>query len=443
MKYLKISSKGEIDIRLIPLMGASTKTNDPSKIGTFGTGLKYAISYFLRNGIDFKFYSGEDEVIFTVEENEIANNSFSEIYCNGKSMNITTHYGHQWKAWEAIREIWCNALDEGQTERKLVDSRGKLIGNAGLTTFYIQCTKDIKEVVDKWEDHFYSGTPLYEDENVAIYPNNGGNLSLYKNTVLIEASEAYKSLFIYDLKKTELNELRQYRGSKSYDIGKALISSNKAVISILLEAIKEKKELFEVKLDWDYVPYDKKHVKQLFSGFLYMHPESDVEMLGKSIKVNATLFKILEQSGLPCEKVKKVYGGYYGGSGLGYSDLKQATYKKIAFPELEERINTILAKYNVSMPYIIGQPIKSDFEMAMDHSQVVFSSSLENLSNDDLEATIIIGILHKRKGNMYKSLKRLIKALYKRPFFRKMFFGKDNEVEDKFEPTDYEELFLD
>lgn len=442
MKYLKISSKGEIDVRLISLMGATTKSNDPSKIGTFGTGLKYAISYFLRNGVDFKFFSGEDEVIFTVEESEISNNTFSEIYCNGKSMNITTHYGHQWKAWEAIREIWCNALDEGDTQRKLVDSRGKLIGSLGVTTFYIQCTKDIKEVVDKWEDHFYNGTPLYEDENVAIYPNDGGNLNLYKNTVLIEPNEAYKSLFVYDLKKTELNELRQYRGSKSFDIGKSLLSSNKAVVAILLDAIKEKKEVFEVKIDWEYIPYNKTKVKQLFAGFLYLHPESDVDMLGKSIKVNSTLFNILEKSGLTCEKVTKTYGGYYGGSGIGYSDLKQATYKKIPFPELQERIDAILTKYNIRMKYIIGQPIKSDFEMAMDHSNVVFSASLCNLSNDDLEATVIIGILHKKKGNLYKSLKRLVKALYKRPFFRKMFFGKDDEAIEDFKPTDYEELFL-
>ena len=44
MKYLKIQNKGELDIRLISLMGGSTKTGDTTKIGRFGTGLKYTLS---------------------------------------------------------------------------------------------------------------------------------------------------------------------------------------------------------------------------------------------------------------------------------------------------------------------------------------------------------------------------------------------------------------
>src|ERR1041385_3308760 len=123
MKYLKISNKGELDTRLIFLMGGTTKENDPTKIGTFGTGLKYAISFLIRNNIEFKLFCGEQEVVFNTESQEIGDNSFDEIYCNGKSMNITTHYGHQWVAWEALREIWCNAKDEGSEEKKVVNDK--------------------------------------------------------------------------------------------------------------------------------------------------------------------------------------------------------------------------------------------------------------------------------------------------------------------------------
>lgn len=430
MRYLKIQNNGQLDTRLIFLMGGTTKTDDPTKIGTFGTGLKYAISYLIRNNIQFKLFVGEDEVLFNTEEQTIGDNSFEEIYCNGKSMNITTHYGHQWKAWEALREIWCNALDEGGEFKKVADDRGgKIIGEEGKTTFYIQMSKEIGEVFNSWDSYFLNSTPLYEDDEVAIYPNSGNSLKLYKHSVLIENSDVYKSLFVYDLKKAELNELRQYRGYHKSDIAKALLASNKAVISLLLEAIKNNKDLYEVKIDWDYVRYDAKKVKALFSGNLYMHPESDAELKGRNIKVNISLFNLLQKVGLPCEKITKAYGGYYGRSGTGVSDGKTGSYKKIEMPELQARIDVILTKYGHQIEYIIGVPIKSDFEMIMAYPKTVFSSELEHLSDDDLESTVLIGLLHSKNKNVYKVLKRLVKILYKKNYFRDIFFGSKAEKE--------------
>lgn len=427
MKYLKLSNKGEIDVRLIFLMGATTKTDDLSKIGKFGTGMKYAISYFLRNGIDFKVFSGENEVMFNTEEQVIGNNVFEEIYCNGKSMNITTHYGHQWQAWEALREIWCNAKDEGLEGKKTLDSRSVMQGTKDTTCFYIQMTKEIREVYEKWGSYFLEDVPLYEDDSVAIYKNTEGKLKLYKNTVLIEDSEVYNSLFHYDIKQAELNELRQYRGYHKSDIGRALLNSNKAVIELLLEAIKANTDCMEVKLDWDYLTYDAKKVKMLFGGNLYLHPESDATLKGRFVKVNATLFNLLQKVGLPCEKVTKTYGGYFGGSGAGYSDAKAGSYKKIEMPELKVRIDAILSKYNEYIEYIIAQPIKSDFEMVWEYKKAIFSSSLEHLSDADLESTVLIGILHSKNKNLYKVLKRLVKMLYKKEFFKQIFFGTREE----------------
>ncbi len=123
MKYLKISNKGLLDVRLIMLMGASTKTDDPTKIGQFGTGLKYAIAYFIRNDVDFKLFVGEEEIEFSVTDENISGKEFKEIYCDGRSMNITTQYGYQWTAWEALREIYCNATDEGDDNKATIDGR--------------------------------------------------------------------------------------------------------------------------------------------------------------------------------------------------------------------------------------------------------------------------------------------------------------------------------
>lgn len=441
MRYLKISNQGLLDPRLIFLMGGTTKLNDPSKVGRFGTGLKYAISHFISHKIDFRLFVGEDEILFNTEVQDINGNQFEEIYCNGKSMNITTHYGHQWKTWESIREVWCNSIDEGDAVRTIKSLKVEPTGAKGRTTFFISMTKEVKDVTDNWSNYFIDQAPLFENEKFAIYKNTGEYLKLYKNTVLIESSQVYKSLFVYDIKQAELNELRQYRGYNRYDIGEALLNSNKAVIDVLFEAIAKGKDLFEVKMDWSSIPHQKDVVKKLFTGYLFLHPESDGEIKGRSLRVNLSLFELLEKAGLICEKIKKSYGGYYSSSGT-YSTIKLANYKEVKMPELEARIKAIQTKYNTPMKFIIAVPIKCDFEMITEkYGTAIFSADLDRLSDDDLESVILIGMLAYRENNMYKVLKRLVKILYKKSYFKSIFFGTSKEKKEAVaEFGDIEEL---
>ena len=57
--FIKIQNEGEIEKRAFQLIGASTKRDDESKIGFFGSGNKYAIALLLRKNIFFKVYSGK------------------------------------------------------------------------------------------------------------------------------------------------------------------------------------------------------------------------------------------------------------------------------------------------------------------------------------------------------------------------------------------------
>ena len=438
MKYLLIQNKGELDVRLISLMGGSTKSNDHTKIGQFGTGLKYAISWLVRNNVQFRLFVGESEVKITSAEQTIGENIFTEIYCNGQSMNITTHYGYQWQAWQALREIWCNAMDEGEHHKNTIDSRSNIIGCADKTRFYIEQTKDIADVLEKWDSYFLDAQPLFENENVAIYPNTTDKLKLYKNGVLILDSDYHKSLYNYDLKTTELNELRQYQGYHAHDIAEALLQSNKEVIKGLLEAVKNKKELMEVRMDWSYATHVKTKVKSIFAGWLFLHPDStDKAISGKSVRVSSSLFKILQDAGLPTEKIKSFAGGYYGGGGSGFSSNSDMKYKPVSNPELQHRIFAIAVKYGSDMQYSIAVPHGKDFDFLISHRTVIFNSSLETLSDKDLEATVLIGILHAQEGNLYRSLKRLIKFAMNGRNFIKIFFGKDKLSEKKPEYIEY------
>lgn len=99
IKYLKISNQGELDIRLVALMGGTTKSNDKYKIGQFGTGLKYTLAWLFRNNLDFKIYTGETVVDVKTESEEIREENFDIICINSQRTSITAGMGMDWKAW--------------------------------------------------------------------------------------------------------------------------------------------------------------------------------------------------------------------------------------------------------------------------------------------------------------------------------------------------------
>lgn len=240
MKYLKIKNDGELDIRLVALMGGTTKASDKYKIGQFGTGLKYTLAYLFRNNIDFKIFSGESQVQIKTETERIKDTDFEIICIDGHRTSITTQMGFQWTPWMIIRELWCNALDEGGHSKDIVTDE-KISGEAGKSTFYIQLMPDIQQVLDDWGSYFiHNARPLWDSEECAIYENrNKGKLKLYKHGVLIYQHPKLESLFYYDIKGAEINELREFKGSISYEIFNALRSPNDVVISHFLSNITE------------------------------------------------------------------------------------------------------------------------------------------------------------------------------------------------------------
>lgn len=252
MKYLKIQNDGVLDIRLVALMGGTTK-NDKYKIGQFGTGLKYTIAYLFRNNVDFKIFSGIEQVKLTTEKETIAGTDFEILCVEGHRTSITTSMGYQWNAWTIVRELWCNALDEGGELKEVVDNVVELAGEENKTTFYIQLLPEIQTVLDEWKAYFiHHKQPIWENENYGIYENdNGGNLKLYKHGVLIYQHPEHKSLFYYDIKGADINELREFKGSVSFDVFNALTNPGKEVISYFLNNVKE--EHFEgSQLDYDW-----------------------------------------------------------------------------------------------------------------------------------------------------------------------------------------------
>lgn len=247
MKYLKIQNNGLLDIRLVALMGGTTKSKDKYKIGQFGTGLKYTLAFLFRNNLDFKIFAGEDEVRIHTEKEIIRNEEFDIICINGNRTSITTRMGEDWLAWMIIRELWCNALDEGGAVKEITEAP---VGTPDTTSFFIQVDIQISNVLKEWDKYFiHSKEPNFIVPNYKIFPG-GNSLRFYKNGVLIFEDEKRKALYSYDIADADINELREYRGNITAPIVYALSAMSTENVSSFLDALTDKH--FESEVDWHW-----------------------------------------------------------------------------------------------------------------------------------------------------------------------------------------------
>jgi hypothetical protein len=291
MKYLKIQNNGLLDIRLVALMGGTTKSNDQFKIGQFGTGLKYTLAFLFRNNLDFKIFSGTSEIQLGIETESIRGEDFEIICINGKRTSITTKMGEDWKAWMIIREIWCNALDEGEALKDVVID---VHGEEGKTSFFIQIDSQLQAVLDNWTKYFIHGQePLFRNERFAIYPG-GEALRIYKNGVLIDEYQHKPGLFSYDVLNAEINELREFKGSRPCQIVHALSSANEKVASYFFENISEK--FYEGEMDFDWFCTWGQPWEQVLGSAKLIHKEALQNIQARGIKVDAVRLIVVPKS---------------------------------------------------------------------------------------------------------------------------------------------------
>lgn len=124
-------NEGLIDLRALKTFGVSAKDN-PSAIGYFGTGLKYALAILLREGCQVVLYRGKRRYVFAEKPTKIRNEKFGIVTMNGEELGFTTALGKDWDLWQAFRELWCNTMDE-----KGIVAKHKSSGLSGHTTINV------------------------------------------------------------------------------------------------------------------------------------------------------------------------------------------------------------------------------------------------------------------------------------------------------------------
>lgn len=282
MKYLKIKNNGLLDIRLVALMGGTTKSKDTFKIGQFGTGLKYTLAYLVRNNLDFKIFVGTDEVQITTEIETIRDEKFEIICINGQRTSITTRMGEDWEAWMIVRELWCNALDEGGAEYEVTSD---VQTHEECTTFYIQSDYLINGVVNEWDKYFiHNKEPMSECNTHSIY-SGGESLRIYKQGVLIYQDTQRRALFSYDVKNASINELREFKGLAAAEIAHALSKANEKVASYFLENITEDHYEGDMDYEW-FIPNWSDSWKNVIGNGKIIHHEALQTIQDRGITVD-------------------------------------------------------------------------------------------------------------------------------------------------------------
>ena len=398
MKYIKIQNKGVLDAKLIPLMGGTTKQNDNFKIGKFGSGLKYSLAYLIRNGISFKIFVGEREVLITSIKETIANQEFDIIYIDGERTSITAQMGLDWNPWMIIREIWCNALDEGNANRIVTE---ECIGKEESTTFYLEYNISFAKVWQNWHNYFIQDfEPLFENDKFGVYPGTD-KLRLYKQGVLIYESNTDKGVFNYNIKYAEINELREFKGSVSLEVFQCLANlSDSKVITNFLETVTE--DFFEGKaLDYDWSVVMNKAWKDTIGDAKIIHKQAVDNIKAKGLKIDLSTVLIV-----PKNLYKKLTKSFEGIGVLRVANKVNEFYE-IYDAALELLIKQALVileecKYDFSpeLKFVYGVfGDKNIFaQVSLDKKEVLISENIKDKSLFQVVSTLIEENEHFKTG---------------------------------------------
>lgn len=278
--YIKISSKGEIEKDSFLIMGGSTKRGNEKSIGRFGSGLKYAIATLLGKGNDFSVFSGRDPIEFTTQTKDFRGEMFNMIFVDGKETNFSTGMGPDWSCYDAIRDIYANAVDEKLIQFKTTDIMSPM---SGETHFYIKVTPEVEEMIENIENYFsfFRNDDILENNGNKIY-KSAGHLIVYKQGFKVYEDEDQKSLFNYDFPQIEINETRELK--YEYDLKREVRNlilqyPNKEVAEKIIEhadSIGEdgKSEMWEFNIDWDTFRNPSEEWEEYFEGKTLMPSEA-------------------------------------------------------------------------------------------------------------------------------------------------------------------------
>lgn len=213
-----IKNRGKIVPQDIILLGSSTKRGDGTKIGQFGSGSKFSLSWLLRNDCKPLIFSGKNPITIETRMVEHRGNPRDVIYVAGENTNITTEFGLKWTAWMALRELISNAIDEGDEKVEVIYASNSLDSFLDdNTTIFIPLENPIKEVMDNYEHYFaFDRIPDYVGRHGCLYiKDTVGKMNIYRKGIRCYDT-TYDSFVDYNLADADITEDRLLDGGMGH-----------------------------------------------------------------------------------------------------------------------------------------------------------------------------------------------------------------------------------
>jgi hypothetical protein len=230
MKYIRIYNDSNLVNRLaLEKLGLSTKRNDPSSIGQFGSGIKFAPISALRKNIKWIFAGEDSNGKYMLEYVSHLEDGIDSIYYNyldentkeivkTKPSSFTLDAGClSWEDnFQIIREAIANAVDGakefgGEWGYDIVEENN-VVSVPGKFCVYLSATPDILEIINNFDKYFaFDRESLLSGYYSDIYDKVDDVFRVYCKGVLVYENENIKSLFDYDLHRAILNEERKIR----------------------------------------------------------------------------------------------------------------------------------------------------------------------------------------------------------------------------------------
>jgi hypothetical protein len=228
---LKFTNPGLIDLDAVRTMGVSVK--NPGSFGFFGTGLKFAIATILRGGGSITIYRGTDAHPLAAEEKVIRGETFKIVTLDGEPMGITTQLGRNWEPWMVLRELGCNAKDEGGEFALMDDGFDPAVHTAVLADDHTTIVVDWAELDAAYRqrgDLFVEGEPLVVTDSLRILAGPSAHV-FYRGVRVYKLDKP--SLYKYDILADQvLTEDRTLYGMHNVDqlIRDAMLALDDATI---------------------------------------------------------------------------------------------------------------------------------------------------------------------------------------------------------------------
>lgn len=413
-KYLKISSKGVIEENAFRLIGASTKREDDSKIGFFGSGLKYAIAFLMRQEIELKIFAGEQEIKLTTEDTLLRDTSFKVILVNGVETSLTTELGAKWGYWGSLRELVCNAIDEGEEKIEVVDDA---IAVEDYTSFYIKVNDDIRKILNDWGLYFsearndlkYAFDRVAELEDFLqdevkfknrLY-NGGKGLVIYRKGIQCYLDTETKSLFHYDMDFAEINESRVLDSMHVFKYQLVKYLKQYASQELVKNILKNMQGHWEGTLDWDdayFIDFNENWKEAAKEELLV--PE---EVAGMHARNGVDLSEAIQVPNALAKNLKKQFGSAI--QAAGYTDDSDEEMIVVDRTSKQDYLLQEVMNFFEEVGYAVDYPVKIvQFEskkrlgQAKDNT-ILISEKVFDLGRKEIANTIIEENEHLKSGH--------------------------------------------